>query len=234
MSSPKSQTTLIVLVASQKWLCWGYNVNLFKHIIEHIRENSDKKFAYITIGKRARDFVLRTGGDLVADYSDEIGDPAQMESARKVVRFIFDSWHSGKYSSLFVSYNFYESAISQKPKNKQFFPINREEITDFLDSITKEGSNTKNKEQEIPPHIEPNASLVVEYILPMIFDAMLYEIILEARASEHAARMVAMKNAKDAAQKKADTLTLIYNKARQTAITTEITEIVSGVESMKT
>lgn len=67
----------------------------------------------------------------------------------------------------------------------------------------------------------------------MIVDSMFYEIILESRASEHAARMVAMKNAKDAAKKKADALTLTYNKARQTAITTEITEIVSGVESMK-
>lgn len=232
IDSPDADTILIVLIASQKGLCGGYNVNLFKHTIEYTRQDPSKKYAYITVGKRARDFVLRTGQNLVADYSDEIGDPADMESARKVVRFILDAWQSQKYKEIQIAYNFYESAISQNPKNKQLFPINHEEIAVFLQSLAKKWQEPL-KTNEIPPHIEPNPALIAEYILPMIVDSMFYEIILESRASEHAARMVAMKNAKDAAKKKADALTLTYNKARQTAITTEITEIVSGVESMK-
>lgn len=137
IDSPDADTILIVLIASQKGLCGGYNVNLFKHTIEYTRQDPSKKYAYITVGKRARDFVLRTGQNLVADYSDEIGDPADMESARKVVRFILDAWQSQKYKEIQIAYNFYESAISQNPKNKQLFPINHEEIAVFLQSLAK-------------------------------------------------------------------------------------------------
>lgn len=81
--------------------------------------------------------------------------------------------------------------------------------------------------------IEPNKQAIIDQVIPLVLDVKLYQIVLEAKASEHAARMVAMKNAKDNAGKKVETLTLQYNKARQANITKEISEIVSGVESMK-
>lgn len=81
--------------------------------------------------------------------------------------------------------------------------------------------------------IEPSPEVILDYTLPMILDAIMHETLLEAKASEHASRMVAMKNAKDSSNKKAAGLTLIYNKTRQSAITREVSEIVSGVESMK-
>ena len=233
--TPNSNKELILVIASQKGLCGGYNVNTFKKVMEYLK-TSDNSYEnhhdFIAIGKRAREFILRTGQNLVADFSAEITDPVLSKDSRKVVRFILDAWNSGKYKKISIVYNHYISAISQLPMVKTFFPFNPKDITDFLARISGE-SLEKNSEILADFAIEPNPQVVLDYAIPMIMDAMLHETILEARASEHAARMVAMKNAKDAANKKASALTLVYNKARQSAITTEITEIVSGVESMK-
>lgn len=232
--APETKKELILVIASQKGLCGGYNVNNFKKLLEYISSDEKKssEFDYITIGKRARDFVLRTGQNLVADFSDEIADPALVSHTRSVVRFIVDAWNSGKYAKISIVYSHYVSAISQLPVVKSIFPFRENEISDFLSRVAGNGF-VKNSHKNEDFRIEPSPEVVLDYAIPMIMDAMIHETILEARASEHAARMVAMKNAKDAANKKASVLTLIYNKARQSAITTEITEIVSGVESMK-
>lgn len=146
---------------------------------------------------------------------------------------MIEAWNSGEYSKVSIVYSHYISAISQLPIQKKIFPLDRAEIVDFLTNVAGEQFVFDSDVRISEFKIEPSPEIVLDYAIPMIMDAMIHETILEARASEHAARMVAMKNAKDAANKKASALTLIYNKARQGAITTEITEIVSGVESMK-
>lgn len=222
---------LIILVASQKGLCGGYNVNVFKKALEHTR-GSQGEFEYITIGKRARDFVLRTGQGLVADFSDEIHDPLISADSRRIVRMIVDAWKKGTYSKVTVIYNHYVSAITQLPTAKTLFPIIRDDIQEFLTRISgKEKYTIEDTNTDVT--IEPSPEVIIDYTIPMILDAIMHETLLEAKASEHAARMVAMKNAKDSANKKAAGLTLVYNKTRQSAITKEVSEIVSGVESMK-
>lgn len=126
-------------------------------------------------------------------------------------------------------YGHYVSAITQKPVCKELYPVTKESVVSFLSEIGAKVTVDESGRHEI----EPSPSHVVSATLPLILDLMTFEHLLEAKASEHAARMVAMKNAKDSAHKKAAALTLTYNKARQSAITKEITEIVSGVESMK-
>lgn len=233
-STPKAQKELIILVAAQKWLCGWYNVNTFKKATEYIRDDIDapytREYDYITIGKRARDFILRTGQSLVADFSDEITDPLTVAESRRIVRFAIAQWKTGKYSKLSIIYNHYVSAISQLPTVKTLFPINQTDIESFL---TKVAGKEYKKESLTSYTIEPDIETIVEYTIPMILDAMVHETLLESKASEHAARMIAMKNAKDSANKKGASLTLVYNKARQWAITKEVSEIVSGVESMK-
>jgi F-type H+-transporting ATPase subunit gamma len=233
--APESQNELIVLVAAQKWLCGGYNTNIFKKTTEYIRDDRDtpytRNYHYITIGKRARDFILRTGQHLLADFSDEMKDPLTPAESRRMVRTVVDEWKSGKYAKVSIIYNHYVSAISQIPTIKTLFPIQHDEIFGFLEryagwkyvSDSYDGSYT----------IEPDRETIIDMTIPLILDGIVHETLLEAKASEHAARMVAMKNAKDSANKKASGLTLIYNKTRQAAITKEVSEIVSGVESMK-
>ena len=232
---PDSTRELIVMVASQKGLCGGYNVNVFKKTTEYIRDDKDipytREYDYITIGKRAREFVLRTGQNLLADFSDEIKDPLTHAESRRVVRFIIDAWKSGKYEKVSIVYNHYVSAITQLPTVKTIFPVDKKYIEDFLLRVT--GNDVLATEKDAAYTIEPDVETIIEYTIPMIFDAVIHETLLESKASEHAARMVAMKNAKDSANKKASSLTLVYNKARQSAITKEVSEIVSGVESMK-
>lgn len=232
---PESTKELIVMVASQKGLCGGYNVNVFKKTTEYIRDDKDtpytREYDYITIGKRAREFVLRTGQSLIADFSDEIKDPLTHAESRRVVRFVIDAWKSGKYEKVSIVYNHYISAITQLPTVKTLFPVDKKYIEDFLIRVT--GNSPLAEEKNSAYTIEPDVETIIEYTIPMILDAVIHETLLESKASEHAARMVAMKNAKDSANKKASSLTLVYNKARQSAITKEVSEIVSGVESMK-
>ncbi|MFZ2255211.1 MAG: ATP synthase F1 subunit gamma [Patescibacteria group bacterium] len=231
-----SKKELIILVASQKGLCGGYNVNAFKKATEYIRDDSDapytREYDYITVGKRARDFILRTGQNLVADFSDEMKDPLTPVESRRMVRFIVDAWKKGTYSKIVVVYNHYVSAINQLPTVKTLFPIRKDDIRDFLTRVSgKEKYIIEDTNTDVT--IEPSPEMIIDYTIPMILDAIVHETLLEAKASEHAARMVAMKNAKDSANKKAAGLTLVYNKTRQSAITKEVSEIVSGVESMK-
>ncbi len=233
--TPNSTKELIIMVASDKWLCWAYNINVFKKATEYIRDDIDapytRKYDYITVGKRARDFILRTGQNLSADFSQEMKDPLTLAESRKIVRFIIEEWKSGKYEKISIVYNQYISAINQLPVMKTLFPIKSDDIVVFLTKIL--GEKYVPSTDDVEYTIEPDANTIIEHTIPMILDAVLHETLLESKASEHASRMIAMKNAKDSAVKKEKGLTLIYNKTRQSAITKEVSEIVSGVESMK-
>jgi F-type H+-transporting ATPase subunit gamma len=114
---------------------------------------------------------------------------------------------------------------------RSFLPISADTLSAFLEEIT--GSIISPMSYSGEYLIEPSKQMVADRIVPLILDLMFHEMVLEAKASEHAARMVAMKNARESSQTKAKELTLTYNKARQAGITKEISEIVSGVESMK-
>lgn len=209
-------------------------MNVFKKATEYVRDDNDdpftRKYDYVTVGKRARDFILRTGQNLLVDFSDEMKDPLTQAETRRIIRFLITEWKTGKYSKISVVYNHYVSAITQNPTVKTIFPIAREDIYDFLERVAP---GTEHPETNIEYTIEPSRETILESTMPLILDTMLHETLLEAKASEHAARMVAMKNAKDSANKKVGSLTLTYNKTRQAAITKEVSEIVSGVESMK-
>jgi len=224
----KNQKTLIVVVTSNKGLCGAYNINVFREVI---KQTKGTKTDCITIGKKAREFILRTGHSLVADYSETFKDdptPAQVKSISASIRELY---LTGEYSDVKVIYSFYISAISQKAVTQPFLPVSKDSLSAFLEEIT--GSIISPLTYSGEYKIEPSKQAVADRIVPLILDLMFYEMILEAKASEHAARMVAMKNARESSQTKVKELTLVYNKARQAGITKEISEIVSGVESMK-
>lgn len=185
----------------------------------------------ITIGKKAREFVIRTGHTLVADYSDAFRDDATPAEVKSISASIRELFLTGEYQDVRVIYSFYISAIAQKAVTRPFLPVSKDSLTAFLEEIT--GSIISPITYSGEYVIEPSRRAVADRIVPLVLDLMFHEMILEAKASEHAARMVAMKNARESSQTKVKELTLIYNKARQAGITKEISEIVSGVESMK-
>lgn len=219
---------LVVVITSNKGLCGGYNVNVLKQTAKFTKEQ-EGTVEFVSIGKKAKEFVQRSGGEIMADFSADVGDVIDIKLSKKISRTLIGLYKSGAYAKISVIYGHYVSAIMQKPVVKTFLPIIHDDIVEFLQNIAGQTAQTK----QVPFTMEPNRETIITETLPMILDALMYEMLLEAKASEHASRMVAMKNAKDSANKKVTALTLGYNKARQAGITREITEIVSGVESMK-
>ncbi len=231
----QNKKTLAVIITSNKWLCGWYNINVFKEVSKYSK-NSNEIIEYITLGKKASNFVLRTWNKLLADFSETFTDNLETIFSRNISRMINDEFVSWKYQKVVVFYNHFINTINQKPIKREFLPIESGEIKKYLFSVLdwhydleKELSNIKSLSPEIEPWIEDLAS----HIIPMILDMMFFDVLLDAKASEHSSRMIAMKNAKDNASKIASDLTLVYNKARQASITREVSEITAGVESMK-
>jgi F-type H+-transporting ATPase subunit gamma len=149
--------------------------------------------------------------------------------------FILDKYLEGDYKEVVIFYNYFQNTMSQIAVRESFLPIEKENIFEYLlkitgktrDEIFNPGAGEENYE------IEPSEAELVDMVIPMVLRMMIYDKLLESKASEHSSRMIAMKNAKESSKKIASKLTLQYNNARQAAITREVSEIVSGVESMK-
>lgn len=235
-SSNSWEKTLWVVITSNKWLCWGYNVNVMKKVNSYVKETSEQ-MDYIAIWKKASNFILRTWNNLIADFSEDFSDNLEPVFTKEISEFMRDQFLSWKYNKVVVFYNFYVNTIRQIPVAKVSLPIDSESIKQYLFSILEWHIDLENEIQNMKNSfvydIEPNTEEFVYSVIPMILDMMFYDVLLNAKASEHSSRMIAMKNAKDSANKIAKALTLKYNKARQAGITSEVSEITAWVESMK-
>jgi len=229
-----SQKVLAVVITSNKWLCWWYNINVFKKVNSYIKETWED-LDFVTLWKKASNFIVRTWNNLISDFSKTFTDNITVPFSRNISRFLIKEFLSGKYSKIVVFYNHYVNTIKQIPVAREFLPIEASQIKNYLYSLVEDHYNLDEelKETNISYEIEPWIEDLAEHVIPMILDMMFYDILLEAKASEHSARMIAMKNAKDNAKKIAEELTLVYNKARQASITAEVSEITAWVEAMK-
>lgn len=230
--------TLAIIITSNKGLCWGYNINVMKKVNQYMKEKSSEKIDFIAVWKRGAGFVWRTGNTLIADFSSEFSDNIDFVFAKSISRLIQEKFLTPEYSKIKVFYNHYVNTIKQVPVARDFLPLTKDGIEVYFKQIfgedfheEKEFLQESNKTTDYT--IEPSKAQVLNELLPMLIDSMFYDILIESKASEHSSRMIAMKNAKDSANKYASKLTLAYNKARQAAITKEVSEIVSWVESMK-
>ena len=229
-----SKKTIAVVITSNKGLCGGYNVNVLKKVNEYVNENPNEEIEYITLGKKAAAFVARTGNTLSADFSPEFTDNIDPRFVKSVTQVVYDKYLTGDYGKVVVFYNYYVNSIKQVPVAREFLPIDDAAVKKYLEDIVDDEQALKEIAHDVTDYIiEPSMEAIAMDVIPMILDMMFYDIILESKASEHSARMVAMKAAKDNSKKIADMLTLQYNKARQWLITREVSEIVAGVESMK-
>lgn len=183
--------TLAVVITSNKGLCGAYNINVFRETLRQAQSKSD----YITIGKKAREFVLRTGHTLVGDYSDLFKDDPTPVQVKSISASIRELYLTGEYSEIKVIYSFYVSAIAQRAVTRPFLPVSRDSLSAFLEEIT--GSVISPLTYSGEYKIEPSRQAVADRIVPLILDLMFHEMMLEAKASEHSARMVAMKNARE-------------------------------------
>ena len=229
----KPSKTLWVIITSNKWLCWGYNINVMKKVNEYMKWH-DEQIDFVTLWKRGSQFVARTGNHIVADFSEEFTDNIDYNFSKSASRLISDKFSKEGYDKVVVFYNYYKNTITQIPVARWFLPLTDDSITKYFKAtLGDEYVESENKDESYRYTVEPTVQELVDEVLPMLIDSMFYDVLIESKASEHSSRMIAMKNAKDNANKYASRLQLQYNKARQWAITKEISEIVGWVESMK-
>jgi len=213
--------TLVLVIATDKGLCGALNTNLLKKLINTPFEG---EVEYVTIGRKATQGLSRMRKTLIADFP--IKDPAKFVEVRTIGKFLQDKFLTGEYKKVYVAFNNFINTVTTIPSVEQVLPVN---------PVTLGGkrnfdeSSHKVDETELPDYtFEPDAATVFETVLPQYVNGTIYQMVLEARASEHSSRMVAMKNATDNAKQMLKDLSLEYNKLRQAAITNELLEITTA------
>ena len=209
----------IIVISSDRGLCGGLNINLFKKSITLAKEWSDQnaEIDLCLIGKKAASFFKSTGGNVVATIA-ELGDEPSIDDLIGSIKVMLDAFEKGGIDKLFIVYNEFVNTMTQSPCARQLLPLN-----------AAEDENLKHHWDYI---YEPDAKAVLDVLLERFIESQVYQGVVENNSCEQAARMVAMKAATDNAGDLIDDLELVYNKARQAAITQELSEIVSGAAAV--
>lgn len=217
----------ILVIATDKGLCGALNANLFRLLA---RETDRETCRFVTIGRKATQFVSRTGRPLLADFT--ISDAAAYRELRPVLEFLLDQFHKEEIDTIEVFHSQFINNLRQEPAREPLVPLeNLEELIAEFHKISHADNGAPIPEDTREPKFEPSPALILDELLPRFVRQLITQMILEAKASEHSARMVAMKTATDNSKKLAERLTLDYNKARQAAITQEILEITAAQQA---
>ena len=208
-----------IVVSSDRGLCGGLNNNLFKAIIKDMQaaEEDGKHTEVCTIGSKASTFFASINANVVS-HTAHIGDTPTVEQLIGIVKVMLDKYSSGAIDKLVICYNRFENTMTQAPTVETILPLVEDE--EELRSYPWEYE------------FEPSAESVLEYLLTRYIESLVYQCVVENAACEQSARMIAMKSASDNAGDIINELQLIYNKARQAAITQEIAEIVGGAAAV--
>lgn len=215
---PEATKTLLVLFSSDRGLAGGFNVNMIRTAMAEARALGTDSVEVLAVGRRGADALERAGVTISARFPALSNNPT-FNDLLPAARLALDGFLTGKYRSVKLGFTNYISGITQKPTIVDLLPLSRSMAT--------------TKETATEYLFEPTAAEVLNQILPAIAETMLWQALLESTASEHAARMLAMKNASDAAKDMLTGLTFTYNQARQAGITQEIAEISSGKAALE-
>ncbi|MEX0683474.1 MAG: ATP synthase F1 subunit gamma [Dehalococcoidia bacterium] len=209
------KTVELIIVTPNRGLSGGLPSNLNRRAAQYIMAEG-KPVRVIAVGRKGRDFMRRTGQEIVAEFL-EIGDYPAYTDVRPVAQVAMEDFISGAADEVYVLYAEFVNMVTQRPVVSKLLPIEppTDAETAGVDYI-----------------YEPSREAVLAELLPRYVERLIYDAILEAAASEQSARMVAMRNATDSANELMRDLTLVYNKARQESITNELLDIVGGVEAM--
>ncbi|MDX1549854.1 MAG: F0F1 ATP synthase subunit gamma [Lysobacter spongiicola] len=208
-----------VIVSSDRGLAGGLNNNMFRKLLGEIRNWNDQgvEVDVVTIGQKASVFFRRIKVNMLASVS-HLGDQPKLEQLIGVIKVVLDGYTDGNIDRVFICYNDFVNTMTQRATFDQLLPL--------------PPADAPVSRHDWDYIYEPDAETVLDHILTRYIESLVYQAVLENVASEHAARMVAMKSASDNANKLIDTLQLVYNKARQAAITQEISEIVGGAAAV--
>jgi F-type H+-transporting ATPase subunit gamma len=214
----------LIIISTDKGLCGGLNTNLLREAIKFDKATT----VHISAGRKASQFVARTKRELAAEFTYK-DNPAFVE-ARAISKFAQELFLTGKVDAVDVLYTNFVSTLVQKPEVRQLLPIG--DIQALESDVHGHGAGTALQQSTTEYLFEPSGAGVLGALLPHYLNFQVYQFLLEAKASEHSARMVAMKNATDNAKQIIKDLTLEYNKLRQANITRELLEITSAAMAM--
>ncbi|MDP4584729.1 MAG: ATP synthase F1 subunit gamma [Verrucomicrobiales bacterium] len=229
LKEQSGERELVILVTTDKGLCGPLNTNLLRLAMDQVGKEAD----FITIGNKGRQALVRVKRNIVADFS--VKDPVAFLEVKPVAEFVMEKFLAGDYDKVTVAFTNFKNTISQEPLLETLLPISPIELGKAKgyegvgkDEVVHEGG--ANYGGYI---FEPDARGVLDMIVPQYVGYQLYQMVLESRASEHSARMVAMKAATDNAKQMIKDLTLDYNKQRQAAITSELLEITTAMRALE-
>ena len=227
---------LLVLIMSDRGLAGGYNVQMQRAARAFKEARDGVTIDVITMGKRAAHAAKMLDMNIIESYTDVTSAP-NAEMVRPIVKTIVDGYTSEIYDETFIGYTDFKSALSQIPTIMSLLPFGErnKDLGDVNDRLMDEHELAEAQRPGEAPEFtfEPGELAILDQVLPRIIESEAYQALLEAAASEHSARMMAMKSASDAASDMIDDLTLTYNQARQAAITQEIAEISSGKAALE-
>lgn len=208
-----------IIVSTDRGLCGGLNSNLFKLVLKNMGEWKGKgaEISVVTLGKKASSFFRNVKVEIAA-HASNLGEKPQINDLIGVMTTMLTAYRKMEVDRVYIVYNDFINTMAQKPTVEQLLPLpatEDEQVSDVWDYI-----------------YEPDAESLLDSVLTRYIEALVYQAVLENLASEHAARMIAMKSATDNATDLIADLKLVYNKARQAAITQEISEIVSGAAAV--
>ncbi len=214
------KSVLLLLITSDRGLAGGFNTNILRKTRETIKNLGEGvEMQTICIGKRGADAMKRMNLPIMASFQ-EITNNTKFEEVLPIGRLVIHEFTSEKFDKVLVAYTDFVSAVTQTPLIIELLPLGKEEETE---SIAEVADYT----------FEPSPEIVLNKILPRLVETMVYQAVLESAASEHSARMMAMRSASDAAGEMIDDLTFTFNQARQAGITQEIAEISSGKAALE-
>ena len=225
---------LVVLITSNRGLCGSYNAQAIKKAIALLKSQGDKvNFDFLTIGKRGDTAMRRLGREVIATFT-ELSDKISLSQVSPISKMISDEYMMGKYDKVMVVYTDFISALNQKPNIKQILPIEKSTLKDLIDELEDLSHHSKLKDSggKTEYLFEGEKDKFVGVLAEKLTQMQIYQMLLESNASEQSSRMVAMKNASEASGEMIDDLTLVFNKARQSNITREISEISAGMASV--
>ena len=221
----------IFVITSDKGLCGGLNSNVLRSAQKIIDGNKDKNISIVTIGKKAENYFKTKNANVVAVFN-KIGDSVELKETLPISKLLMDDFTDKKFDAGIAVYTNFVSTLKQYAEVKTVLPLTKKSLEKTIKEIgdmTEREDKNKNGDNNIEYKFEPSPEKVLRSLLPSLIETQIYHIILESNASEHSARMVAMKNATDSAEDMLDELNLTYNYIRQQKITQEMSEITAGV-----
>jgi F-type H+-transporting ATPase subunit gamma len=224
------KSVLIVLITSDRGLAGAFNTNIIR-VAHRFANRLGKPSRFVAVGQKGRDSLVRTGSNMIAQFTNLPPDPT-IADISPIARLAIDEFLSGNVDDVFVAYTDFINTLTQRPVVLSWLPLMPYHTEDQVVSEFVKDAPSVSQGAHVYEY-EPGPEAILNEIVPRFTELQLYQAVLESQASEHSARMVAMRNASDNAEALTQDLTLVYNKARQSAITAEILDIVGGAEALQ-